>query len=86
MQFKMSGGGCCDSASARGGELLRLMLLTEQEIRSKSQKHNTTENQERILINVAVVEVIPAVSRVDGGVARQQQPGDGNVIFTGSPV
>jgi hypothetical protein len=61
-------------------------LLKEQEIMSKYQRHNTTENHERIFINVAVVGAIPAVSRVDSCVARQQQLDDVNASLTGGPV
>jgi hypothetical protein len=61
-------------------------LLKEQEIRSKYHRHNTTQNQQCIVISNAVVRVIPAVSRIDGGVARQQQLHHGNVTFPGGPV
>ena len=45
----------------------RVKSLKEQEIRSKYQGHNT------MFIYNAVVGAIPVISRVDGGVARQQQ-------------
>ena len=48
--------------------------------------HNTTENQERIFINNVVVRAIPAVSRVDGGVARQQQLRDFKLTTLGGEM
>jgi hypothetical protein len=45
-------------------------------MRGKYERHNTTENLQCRFIRHAVVEAIHAVSRVNGGVARQQQLGD----------
>ena len=57
-------------------------MLKEQEIRSKYERRNTTGNQQCIFINNAVVGAILVVSRVDGGVARQQQLHDVNARVT----
>jgi len=56
-------------------------LLQEQKIRSEHQRHNTTENQQCFGINNAGAGAIPPTSRVDGGVARQQQLRDFNVTI-----
>jgi hypothetical protein len=61
-------------------------LLKEQEIMSKYQRNKATENQQSIFINNAEERAILAGSRVDGGVARQQQLDDGNVTLTGGAV
>jgi hypothetical protein len=61
-------------------------MLKEQEIRSKYERQKTTGNQQCILINNAVVGAIQAVSRVDGGVARQQQLDDVNATIKGGEV
>ena len=63
-----------------------VQLLKEQNIRSKYMRHNTTQNQQRIFINSAGVGTIPGVSRVNGGVARQQQLGDFNVTILGGAM
>ncbi len=61
-------------------------MLKEQEIISKYHRHNTTQKQQCTLISNAVVGAIPVVSRVDGGVARQQQLHDGNATIRGGIV
>jgi hypothetical protein len=61
-------------------------LLKEQEIRGKYERQNTTGNQQCILINNAVLGAIPVAFRVDGGVARQQQPDDVNMTFISGRV
>jgi len=61
-------------------------LLRKQEIRSKHQRHNTTENQQCFVISNAGAESILVVSRVDGGVARQQQLRDFNVTTLGGEM
>ena len=60
--------------------------LKEQSIRSKYQRHNTTEHRQSNFINNAAIGAIPAGSRVDGGVARQQQLGDFNATIQGGVV
>jgi hypothetical protein len=49
-------------------------------------KHKQKKNQKCIFISNAAVGAIPVVSRVDGGVARQQQLGDFNATFQGGVV
>jgi hypothetical protein len=49
-------------------------------------KHKQKKNQKCIFINNEAVGAIPAGSRVDGGVARQQQLGDFNVTARGGVV
>ncbi len=44
------------------------------------------KNQQRTFINNAVVGAIHVVSRVDGGVERQQQLNDANAIIPGGLV
>ena len=62
-------------------------LLKEQEIRSKCQRRNTTEHQQSIFNQQCRGRVeIPEVSRIDGGVARQQQLDDFNVTLRGGDV
>ena len=70
-----------ETAECRG-----VQLLKEQEIRSKYHRHNTTQNQQCMFISNAVVRAILVVSRVDGGVARQQQLHHGNVTIEGGRV
>ena len=60
-------------ASSETAECRGVSSLKEQEIRSKYHRHNTTQNQKCMFISNAVVRAIQAGSRVDGGVARQQQ-------------
>ena len=64
-------------------------MLKEQGIRRKydyDQMHNATENRQCIFINNAVVGAILVVSRVDGGVARQQQLDDFNATLKGDAL
>jgi hypothetical protein len=60
--------------------------LKQQEIRSKHQRHKTTENQQCFGINNAVAGAILLVFRVDGGVARQQQLRDFNMTIVGGAM
>ena len=48
--------------------------------------HNTAENQKCVFVNNAEVGVILYTSRVDGGVARQQQLDDFNMTTRGGVV
>ena len=61
-------------------------MLREQEIRSIYERRNTTGNQLCIFINNTVVGAILFVSRVDGGVARQQQLHDVNATIRGGEM
>ncbi len=63
-------------------------LLKEQEMRSKCQRRNTTEHQQLSIFNqqCRCRAEIPKVSRIDGGVARQQQLHDFNVTLRGGDV
>jgi hypothetical protein len=63
-----------------------VQLLKEQNIRSKHMRHNTTQNQQRIFINIAGVGAILVVNGVNGGVARQQQLSDFNVTILGGAM
>ncbi len=66
----------------------RGVILIEQEIGSKYKRHGRGATQQKIgnafSNNNAVVGAIPAVIRVDGGAARQQQLHDVNVTTSGS--
>ena len=55
-------------------------------MRSKYERQNTSENQQCRFIRNAVVEAIHAVSRVNGGVARQQQLDDFNATIRSGAV
>jgi hypothetical protein len=70
-------------------------LLKEQEIGSKCQRRNTTQknltqhhNISRAfsINNAGEVRKIQVVSRIDGGVARQQQPDDFNTTLRSGDV
>ena len=61
-------------------------MLQQQGMRSKYERRNTTENQNCRFIRNAVVEAIHAVSRVNGGIARQQQLDDFNTTIRSGSV
>ena len=57
-------------------------MLKEQEINSKCQKRNIAEHQQCVFNQQCrCSEEIPEVSRIDGGVARQQQLDDFNMTL-----
>ena len=62
-------------------------LLKEQEISSKCQRRNTTAHQQSVFNQQCRCRAeIPEVSRIDGGVARQQQLDHFNVTLRGGDV
>jgi hypothetical protein len=74
------------TAQCRGVRPLKEQEISLNQEREKHHGHNTTENQQCIFINNAVVGAILVVSRVDGGVARQQQLDDVNATIKGGEM
>ncbi len=69
-----------------GGLVQGGIIAKEQEIRSNCRRHNTTKTRQCIFINNAVVGAIPVASRVNNGIARQQQLDDFNMTKAGGLV
>jgi hypothetical protein len=74
-------------AASNTARLVACVSLHDK-LRSNTQVGGMTQqkNQQRTFINNAVVGAIHVVSRVDGGVERQQQLNDANAIIPGGLV